>query len=132
MIQASTHGVPTFVIPKLGCGLDQINWQEVVILLRDIFTYADVQIVVYTVEGNGVNPLSAECKAEFYADDEIEGYSEEILLENREFETDFAMDFKSYQSTRDEQFPVLREKDHIIRLNDHCLQDQPKELTNYE
>ena len=36
-IHASTNGVSTIAIPKLGCGLDQMNWQEVVKLLRDIF-----------------------------------------------------------------------------------------------
>ena len=78
-------------------------------LLRDIFAYADVQPVVYTIEENGVYALSAGGDAEFYADDEIERYSEEILLENRELETDFTKAFKSCQPTCcDEQFPVLR------------------------
>ena len=31
----------------------------------------------------------------------------------------------------DEQFPVLREKDHNDQLIDHYLQNQPKELINY-
>ena len=69
---ASTNGVSTIAMTKLGCGLDQINWQEVVTLLRDIFAYADVQSVVYTQEEKGVHALSAEGDAEFYADDEIE------------------------------------------------------------
>ena len=43
---ASMNGVSTIIIPKLGCGLDQMNWQEVVKLLQDIFAYADVQLVV--------------------------------------------------------------------------------------
>ena len=59
-----------------------MNWQEVVKLLRDIFAYADVQIVVYTVEENGVHALSAERDAEFYTDDGIEPYSDEFFLEN--------------------------------------------------
>ena len=80
-IHASTNGVSTIAIPKLGCGLDQMNWQEVVKLLRDIFANADVQIVVYTLEENGVHALSTEGDAEFYADDEIERYSEKFLLE---------------------------------------------------
>ena len=71
-IHAITNGVSTIAIPKLGCGLDQMNWQEVVKLLRDIFAYTDVQIVVYTLEENGVHALSAEGDAEFYAEDEIE------------------------------------------------------------
>ena len=130
-IHASTNGVSTIAIPKHGCGLDQMNWQEVVKLLRDIFAYADVQIAVYTLEENGVHALSAEGDADFYADDEIERYSEEFLLEDRELETDFTKDSKSCQPTCDEQFPVLREKDHNNRLIDHYLQYQPKELINY-
>ena len=34
---ACTNGVSTNAIPKFGCGLDQMNWQEVVKLLREIF-----------------------------------------------------------------------------------------------
>ena len=100
-------------------------------LLRDVFAYADVQLVVYTLEENGVYALSAEGDAEFYADDEIKRYSEEILLENRELEIDFTKDSKSRQLTCDEQFPVLREKDHKNRLIDHHLQHQSKEFINY-
>ena len=130
-IHASKNGISTIAIPKLGCGLDQMNCQEVVKLLRDIFAYADVQLVVYTLEENGVHALSAEGDAEFYADDVIERYSEEFLLEKRELETDFTKESKSCQPTCDEQFPVLREKDHNDRLIDHYLQYQPKEITKY-
>ena len=83
-IHSSTNGVSTIAIPKLDCGRDQMNWQEVVKILRDNFAYAGLQIVVYTLEENGVHALSAEGHAEFYADDEIERYSEEFLLENRD------------------------------------------------
>ena len=43
---ANMNSVSTIAIPKLGCGLDQMNWQDVVKLFRDIFTYADVQLLV--------------------------------------------------------------------------------------
>ena len=125
-IHASMTGVSTIAIPKLGFGLDQMNWQEIVKLLREIFAYADVQIVVYTLKENGVYALSAEGDADFYADDGIKRYSEEFLLENCELETDFTKDSKSCQPTCDEHFPVLREKDHNNRLIDHYLQYQPK------
>ena len=69
---ASMNGVFTIAIRKLGFGLDQMNWQEVLKLLRDVFAYADVQLVVYTLEENGVQALSVGGNAEFYADDEIE------------------------------------------------------------
>ena len=73
----------------------------------------------------------AEGDAEFYAVDEIERYSEEFLLENRELEIDFTKDSKSCQPNCDEQFLVLRAKNHNNRLIDHYLQYQPKELINY-
>ena len=75
--------------------------------------------------------MSAKGDAEFYADDEIAWYSEEFLLQNGELETDFTNDSKTCQPTCDEQFPVLREKDHNVRLIDHYLQYQPKDLINY-
>ena len=130
-IHASMNGVSTFAIPKLGCGLDQMIWQQVVKLLRDIFAYADVLIVVYALGKNGVYALSAEGDADFYADDEIERCSQEHLSENRELETDFTKDFKFCQPTCDEQFPILREKDHNSRLIDHYLRYQPREPINY-
>ena len=108
-----------------------MNWQEVVKLLRDIFAYADVQLVVYTLEENGIHVLSAEGDDEFYAEDKIERYSGELLLKNRELETDFTKVLKSCQPTCDEQIPVLREKDHNNRLINHYLHYQPKELINY-
>ena len=51
-IHASTNGVSTIAIPKLGNGLDQMNWQEYVELHPYIFAYADVQIVVHILEEN--------------------------------------------------------------------------------
>ena len=128
---ASMNCVSFIAIPKLDCGLDQLNWHEVVKLLHEIFAYGDLQLVVYTLEENGVHLLSAEGDAEFSADDELERYSEEFLLENRELEINFTKHSKSCQSPCDEQFPVFREKDHNDRLNDHYLQYQPKEIINY-
>ena len=103
-------------------------------LLHQIFAYADAQIVVYTLKENGengVHALFAESHAEFYADDEIERYSEEFFQETRELETDFIKESKSCQPTCEQQFSVLRERYHNNRLIDHYLQYQPKELTNY-
>ena len=57
---ARLYGISTIAIAKIGCGLDQINWQEVVKMLRDIFVHSDIRIVVYTLEENGVHAVSAE------------------------------------------------------------------------
>ena len=69
---AIMYGVSTIAIPKIGCGLDQMNWQEVVKLLRDAFAYSDVHVVVYSLECHGVHAMSSEGDLEFYAEDEIE------------------------------------------------------------
>ena len=91
-------------------------------LPRDVPAYADVQVVVCTLEENRVRAMSAEGDAEFYADDETKRYSEDFFLENRELEICFTKDSKSCKMACDRQFPVLREKDHNNRLIDHYLQ----------
>ena len=130
-ILASTKGVSTFVLLERGCGVDRINWQEMVKQLRYTFAYADVQSVVYTREQNGIHELSAEGDAQFHADDEIERYNEDFLLQNRQLETDFTKNFKSCQPTCDEHFPVFRERNPENWLIDHYQQYQPEELTNF-
>ena len=39
---ATMHRVSTIAIPKIGCGLDQTNWRDVVKLLRNIFAHSDI------------------------------------------------------------------------------------------
>ena len=111
-IHSCTNGGFTIAIPKLGCGLDQMNWHDVAKLIRDISAYAAVRIVVYILEESGIHAMSAEGDAEFFAANKIERYSEELFLDNHELETDFSKDSKSCQPTCDEQFPVFCEKSH--------------------
>ena len=129
-IHSSTNGDSTIAIPNFGCGLDQMYWQEFVKLHRDIFAYADIQNLVYTLEENGVHAMSAEGDTEFYADDEIK-YGEDFFWQDHALETIFTKNPESLQPTCDEQYRVLREKDHNNRLIDHYLQNQPKQLINY-
>ena len=128
---ASMHGVSTFAIPKIGCGLDQINWQDVVKLLRNIFAYSDIQIVIYSLDEHAIHAMSAEGDPEFYAEDEIDRCSEEFHLNERELETNFTSYAKSCQPDSDEQFPILRPKEQNEALIEHYLQYQPKELSDY-
>ena len=107
---AQFYGISAIAILEIGCGLDQMNWQEVVKLLRDIFAYSNIPIVFYTLEEDGVHALSSEGDPDFYAEDEIERYSEEFFLNDKYLETDFTRDAKSCQPTCDEQFPTFREK----------------------
>ena len=99
-----------------------MNWQELVKLLSDVFAYSNIRIVVYTVEENGVYAFSSEGGPDFYAEDEIERYSEEFYLKDKDLETDFTRDAKSCQPTSHEQFPTFREKDYNIHLIDHYIQ----------
>ena len=128
---AGLYGISTIAIPKIGCGLDQMNWQEVAKLLRDIFAYSNIRKVVYTLEENGVYALSSEGEPDFYAEDETERYSEQFYLNEKDLETDFTRDANSCQPTCDEQLPSFREKDYNNQLIEHYLQYQPKELVRY-
>ena len=105
---ARLYGISTIGIPKIRCRLDQMNWQEVVKLLRDIFAYSLIRIVVYTLEENGVHVSSSEGDSDFYVEDAIERYSEEFYLNDVDLETDFTKNAKSCQPTCDEQFRVKR------------------------
>ena len=128
---ATMHGVSTIAKPKIGCGLDQMNWQDVVKLPRKIFAYSDIQIVLYSLDEHAVHSLPTEGDPEFYAEDEIDRYSEEFHLNERELETDFTSDAKSCQTVCDEHFPILRPKEQNESLIEHFLQYQPKELVEY-
>ena len=67
---AKEHSVSTNAIPKIGCGLGQMKRQEDMKLLQVVFVYAAVQIVVHTLDENGVHAMSSEGDAGYYADDE--------------------------------------------------------------
>ena len=127
---AERYGVSTIVIPKIGCGLDQMNWQEAVKLLLDVFAYSGIHVVVYTLESHGVHAMSSEGDLEFCVEDYMERYSEEFYLDEKDPETDFTNDSKPCQPPCDEQFPTLRENELNNRLIEHYLQYQPKELVD--
>ena len=128
---ATVREISSIVTPKIGCGLDQMNWQDVVKLLRKMFAYSDIQIVVYSLDEHAIHAMSAERDQEFYAEDEIDRYSEEFKLNEGEMETDFTSDAKSCQPIFDEQIPVLRSKAQNEALIEHYFQYQPKELNDY-
>ena len=75
---ATMHGVSTFAITKTGYTLDQMNCQDVVKLLRNILAYSDIKIVVYSLDEHAIHAMSGEGNPEFYAEDEIDQYSEKF------------------------------------------------------
>ena len=125
---ATIHGVSTIAIQKIGCGLDQMNWQDVLKLLWDIFDHSDIQIVVYWLNEHAIHAITAEGDPDVYAEDEIDRYGEEFHLNERELETNFISDAKFCQPYCDEQFPILRQKEENEALIEHYLMYQPKEL----
>ena len=128
---ATMHGVSTIAIPRIGCGLDQMNWPDVVKLLRNIFAYSNIQILVYSLDEYAIHAMYAEGDPDFYAEDEKDRYSEEFHLNGRELEANFTSDAKSCQPDCDEHFPILRLKEEKEALVEHYLQYQPKELIDY-
>ena len=69
---ATMHGVSAIVKSKIGCGLDQMNWRDVVKLLRDILALSDIQIVIYSLDEHAVHAMSTEGDLDIYAEDEVD------------------------------------------------------------
>ena len=55
---ATMHGFSTIAILKIESGLNQMNWQDVVKLLRNIFAYSEIQIVVYSLDEHAIHAMS--------------------------------------------------------------------------
>lgn len=43
------NGVSKLAIPKLGCGIDRLEWAKVKNLLYDVFDGETVEITVYSI-----------------------------------------------------------------------------------
>ena len=87
--------------------------------------------MVYSLDEQAIHAMSAEGDPEFYAENEIDRYSEEFHLKERELESDFTSDAKSCQPVCDEHFSVLRPKEQNEALIEHHLQYELKELIDY-
>ena len=73
MIHAEWSGVKRISLPRIGCGLDQLNWSEVKSLINDVFKRSYVAITVYVTHQQ--NPtLNSETDLE-----EVESTREECL-----------------------------------------------------
>ena len=110
-VRSTMNGVSTVAIPKLGCGLDQMSWQEVVKLLFAVFAYANVQVVVNILDENGVHVISAGGDAKFYADDEIERNGKEYFHENRELKHTLLRNLNPVNR------PVMKNSQFFVRKN---------------
>ena len=49
-IHALEHTVETIAMPKIGCGLDKLEWNAVRTLIKNVFLDTDIRITVYTLD----------------------------------------------------------------------------------
>ena len=42
-----SNGMRKLAIPRLGCGLDKLQWDKVSKLIENIFSKSDIEITVY-------------------------------------------------------------------------------------
>ena len=47
--QMCLFDIDKLAIPRIGCGLDRLNWETVKDILEDVFSGTDIEIVVYTL-----------------------------------------------------------------------------------
>ena len=40
------HNISKLAMPKIGCGLDRLDWNDVSILIKNIFEDLDIEIVI--------------------------------------------------------------------------------------
>lgn len=45
--QCDKYGIKRLAMPRIGCGLDRLNWDMVKKIIKEIFTDTDIEIVVY-------------------------------------------------------------------------------------
>ena len=47
--QALEMGIQRIAMPKIGCGLDKLDWEDVRTLIREVFNATDMQILVKSI-----------------------------------------------------------------------------------
>ncbi|KAM3617294.1 uncharacterized protein V6R79_004301 [Siganus canaliculatus] len=43
------HGVTRISMPRIGCGLDRLKWDDVALMLEQVFKHKNISITVYTL-----------------------------------------------------------------------------------
>ena len=47
---AIANNVKAISMPRIGCGLDRLNWEKVKLIIQEAFKDTDIKITVYTLE----------------------------------------------------------------------------------
>jgi len=49
LTHCQNHGVTRLAMPRIGCGLDKLNWADVSQALKEIFVKNGISVTVFTV-----------------------------------------------------------------------------------
>ena len=118
-------------MPKIGCGLDKLQWTDVFKLIQDTFIYSGIQIQIISKRETDSIRRNPSPNNEHYVENEVENYTNEWTEERDELETDCTRDSKSCQPPCAEQFPILRSKQLNDDLIDYYLQNQSEDIKNF-
>ena len=48
-VQCESLDITKLAMPRIGCGLDKLEWDKVTDIIEDVFEDSDIEIVVYTL-----------------------------------------------------------------------------------
>ena len=121
---ALLNNITKISMPKIGCGLDKLQWIDVLKLIQDTVTYSGIQIQLTIKRETDSIRRNPSSNNEHYVENEIENCTNEWTKGQDELGTDFTRDSKSCQPPCTEHFPILRPKQLNDDLIDYYLQYQ--------
>ena len=123
---ALLNNISKISLPKKGCGLDKLQWTDVLKLRKNTFTYSGFQIQRVTKRERDSIRINFSSNNEHYVENEIENYTNEWTKEQDELKTEFTKVAKSCQPLCTEDILILRRKQINDNLIDYYLQYQPE------
>ena len=122
---AIANNIRSIAMPKIACGLDKMNWEELSKISVDVFQQSGVTIFVYT-SGQEIKEMPA---LEVFDTENVSEISEQIgsdivkvCKNENEIATDFSHDAKNLcRPPLKEQFKKHRNKEHNDRLIDFLV-----------
>ena len=128
---ALLNNITKISMPKIGCGLDKLQWTDVFKLKQDTFTYSGIKIQIITKRETVSIRRNPSSNNEHFVENEVEIYTNEWTKERDELETDFTKDSISCQPPCTKHFPILIPKQLSDDLIDYYLQYQTQDIRNF-
>ena len=117
---ALANNIRSVAMPKIACGLDKMNWEEVYKIIVDVFQHSGITIFVY-VSGQEIKDMPAlevfdtEIVSEIF--EQIVSDIVKVCKNEKEIATDFSNDAKNLcRPPLKEQFKNYRNKEQYDRL----------------